>query len=63
MRKQETVKFELLTCDEAAKRLRVSRSMIYKLTKRGELPVVKICTTSLIRDIDLDRFIDDHLIL
>lgn len=39
---------ELLTIPEACQRLRISRATLYKLVKRGTLPLVKVGGKSLI---------------
>jgi excisionase family DNA binding protein len=49
---------ELLTIDEAAQYLRVSRSSIYELRNRGELSVVELGRNVRIRRGQLDRLID-----
>jgi len=63
MKKEITEKYEPLTCAEAAQRMRISRDMVYKLIRTKQIPVIKIGATSLIRDIDVERFLDNHLIM
>jgi excisionase family DNA binding protein len=48
--------------DRAARISGISRSRIYELIAAGELPLVKLGKRTLIRDMDLRRLIDRHLI-
>jgi putative molybdopterin biosynthesis protein len=47
----------LLTPDEVARRLAVSRSLIYQLVKKGKLRAVHIGRLPRIRPADLDAFV------
>jgi excisionase family DNA binding protein len=48
----------LLTIEDVMKRLRVSRSMAYKLTESGALRSIRIGRSVRVRPADLDRFIN-----
>jgi excisionase family DNA binding protein len=48
----------LLTIEDVMKRLRVSRSMAYKLTESGALRSIQIGRCVRVRPADLDRFIN-----
>ena len=48
----------LLTIEDVMKRLRVSRSMAYKLTESGALRCIRIGRSVRVRPADLDRFIN-----
>jgi excisionase family DNA binding protein len=50
----------LLTSDEVAKILRVSRSSAYLLMKRGELPVVHVGRLMRVRPEDRQGYIHDN---
>lgn len=52
---------DLLTVEEAAERLRLSRGFLYQLIRRGEIPTVKIGKARRIRPADLERFITAHV--
>lgn len=52
----------LINAREAAKRLGVSRSMIFKLVQNGELPAVRIGSAIRIRPQCLNDFVESHLI-
>ena len=56
MTKEETV-LKLLTVNEAAKELRVSRWMIYELIRTRQLKTLTIGTRRLITTDDLESFI------
>ncbi len=52
---------ELLTIEEAANILKVSKVQIYRLWKKGELPVVRMGRRyTRIRRQDIDAFIQRH---
>lgn len=52
---------ELLTIEEAANILKVSKVQIYRLWKKGELPVVRMGRRyTRIRRQDIDSFIERH---
>lgn len=51
---------ELLTAMEVARRLRVSRAMVYSLVARGDLPSVRIGTAVRIPADGLEAFIAAH---
>ena len=48
----------LLTVDEAAKALALSRSTIYRLLKSGDLVATRIGTAVRIPELSLRRFVD-----
>jgi excisionase family DNA binding protein len=48
----------LLTIEDVMKRLRVSRSIAYKLTESGALRSIRIGRSVRVRPADLDRFIN-----
>jgi excisionase family DNA binding protein len=48
---------ELLTLQEAAARLRVSKNTVYKLCRRGQIPSCKVGRQWRIRAADLDRWL------
>jgi excisionase family DNA binding protein len=48
----------LLTVDEAASYLRVSRRQIYKLVSGGELRTVRVGERLRFRPADVDRYLD-----
>ena len=47
----------LMTCQEVAERLQISESMAYTLTKRGEIPSVRLGRSVRVRPEDLQAFI------
>jgi excisionase family DNA binding protein len=54
---------KLYTMEEAAKLLGVSKSMMYKLTERGEVPFLRFSTRlRRIRHTDLLAFIEKHML-
>ncbi len=55
-------KFEMMTCEDIAERLKVSLSMVYKLTRTQQIPYCKIGSSTRIRSCDLDKYIEDTLI-
>lgn len=50
----------ILTSDEVAKILRISKSKVYRMMQVGEIPSVKFGRTSRIRLEDLQNFIRNH---
>lgn len=46
---------------EVAKRLNISRAMVYKLVQQGELSAVRIGSTVRVPLENLSKYIDDHL--
>ena len=52
----------LLTPEEVAKLLCVSKSKVYGMMRRGYLPTVRIEKTVRVRRSDLDDFIQQHII-
>lgn len=52
---------QLLKAAEIAKILNVSKAFVYKLMRKGEIPVVKILGTNRVRKMDLERFIAKNL--
>jgi excisionase family DNA binding protein len=51
----------LMKASEVAKRLNISRSMVYKLVVIGELPCVRISHSVRVRPEDLDKFVSEHV--
>lgn len=51
---------QLVTLNEAAARLRVSRPQMYVLLKAGEITAVKIGVRTYFTEDELARFIADH---
>ena len=49
----------LLTSDEVAKILKVSRSHTHLLMRRGDLPVIHVGNVVRVRPEDLERYIHD----
>jgi excisionase family DNA binding protein len=54
---QPTSAFDLLTLQEAAARLRVSKNTVYKLCRAGQIPSCKVGRQWRIRNADLDRWL------
>jgi excisionase family DNA binding protein len=50
----------LLTIPEAAARLRISRSSVYRLFDAGELRWVRVCTSRRVSTAEINRFIAEH---
>lgn len=50
----------LLTIPEAAARLRISRSSIYRLFDAGELRWVRVCASRRVSTAEINRFIAEH---
>lgn len=50
----------LLTIPEAAARLRISRSSMYRLFDTGEIRWVRVCASRRVSTAELDRFIAEH---
>ena len=50
----------LLTPDEAAEVLRISKSYLYDLKSRGEISFIKIGTNLRFRRIDLENFVEER---
>lgn len=55
MNSSETI---LLTVPEACQHLQVCRATLYKLARRGELPLVRIGAATRIRRADLEALIE-----
>ena len=52
---------ELLTVEEAAEWLTISKPTIWRMIRRGEIPVVKIAKRSIrIKLTDLENYIEKH---
>ena len=49
---------ELLTREEAAAHLKISKAMLDILTKRGDLPVIKVGRRSIFDPKDIEEFIN-----
>lgn len=58
-RKDEDTESPLLTVEEAARYLRISRPMMYRLLQQKRIRPVKIGTRTLLDKKDLDRFIEE----
>lgn len=54
-------KRNLLRLSEVAERTTLHRSTISRLIKSGELPCVKFGSRKLVREIDLDAFIESRI--
>ncbi|AAN12643.1 excisionase and transcriptional regulator [Mycobacterium phage Sbash] len=50
----------LLTIPETADALRVGRTTVYELFKRGELRWVQVGARRLVTRVEVDRFISEH---
>ena len=50
----------LLTIPEAAERLRISRSSIYRLFDAGERRWVRVCASRRVSTAEINRFIAEH---
>ena len=50
----------LLTSEEVAQKLHVSRSFAYLLMKRGDIPTVRIGTAVRVRPKDLEQYISER---
>lgn len=50
----------LLHASDVARRLRISRSMAYRILKQGEIPTVRIGTAVRVREVDLLAYIQKH---
>jgi excisionase family DNA binding protein len=48
-----------LSVAEACDRLRIGRTKFYALVKTGLVPVRKLGDRTIVRTVDLDRFVDD----
>jgi len=48
----------LLTVEEVATRLRVSKMSVYRLTERGDLPVIRVGRTQRIRESDFTAYVE-----
>jgi len=54
-------RIELLNIDEAAELLAVSKPTLWRMIRRGEIPVVKISQRTIrIKITDLQNYIDEH---
>ncbi len=54
-------KDQLLTVDEAAEWLTVSKPTLWRMIRRGEIPVVKIAQRTMrIKLSDIEAYIDKH---
>jgi excisionase family DNA binding protein len=52
---------DLLTPEEAARRLRIGRTFIYQLLREGAIPSVKIGRVRRVRVRDVDKFVEKLL--
>jgi excisionase family DNA binding protein len=48
------------TINEAAQYLRISRALLYKLIHEGRIKTVKINSRTIIRDAELERFLNQQ---
>lgn len=52
---------ELLTVDEVAEWLAISKPTLWRMIRRGEIPVVKIAQRTIrIKLTDIEDYIEDH---
>lgn len=51
----------LLTGEEVADLLHISRSLTYQLMRRGDIPTVRIGRLVRVRRSDLQAYVDDHI--
>jgi len=51
---------QLLRADQVALRLNISRALAYQLMQIGEIPTIRFNRTVRVRELDLDRFIQNH---
>jgi len=52
---------ELLTVDQAAEWLAISKPTLWRMIRRGEIPVVKIAQRTIrIKLTDIEDYIEDH---
>jgi excisionase family DNA binding protein len=51
---------QLLRADQVAIRLNISRALAYQLMQCGEIPTIRFNRTVRVRELDLDRFIQNH---
>ena len=51
----------LVTATDAARILKISKSMMYQMIKRGETPGVRLGKASRVRSIDLENFIAENV--
>lgn len=56
MEKQE----KLLTGNDVAQRLQISKVHAYRLMRRGEIPVIRFGKVVRVRPQDLEKFIEKH---
>ena len=49
---------ELLTCEEVAGRLKISRAKAYGLTRSGDLPCIRIGSNVRVDAADLERWLE-----
>src|SRR5436305_11791767 len=54
---QESADLDLLTLEEAASKLRVSKNTVYKLCRSGQIPSCKVGRQWRIRVADLERWL------
>lgn len=52
-----TAPVTLLTVEEAAKRLRCGRTLVYDLLRDGRLPAVRVGRRRLVKVTDVDKFV------
>lgn len=53
--------FNILCADDVAKRLNISKALVYQLVRRGAIPAVHIGKSVRIRSIDLEAYIQRNL--
>jgi excisionase family DNA binding protein len=51
----------ILTANEVAKILRISKAKAYQMIQRGEIPAVQFDRTTRVRQQDLEEFIREHV--
>ena len=51
---------ELLTVDEVAERLKLSKKSTYKLFHRPDFPIIRIGSKMFVKESDLEEYLDDY---
>jgi excisionase family DNA binding protein len=52
---------EILTVAEVAKYLRISKAQAYVLTRRGEIPTIRVGQSPRVRRQDLPKYLEDRM--
>ena len=53
--------FNIMCANDVARRLNISKALVYQLVRRGEIPAVHIGKAVRIRSIDLEAYIQRNL--